>query len=64
MKTRLTVTYKNGNQITDFVNYLHFEDGKLFYTVDKQVITRALEPVAIQLKNIEKFDLEKWEGAE
>ena len=62
MKTKITITYKNGNTITDTVNYLHYEDGKITYTVDRQVSNLAFDPVVIPVENIVKFDLEKWEA--
>ena len=57
-RLRLTVTYKNGNQIQDLVNYLVFEDGNIVYTVDKQAHSVFQEPVRIPVENIERYALE------
>ena len=60
-RLKLTVTYKNGTEISNLVNYLHFEDGAIFYTVDKQVHEIIEQPVKIQMENIKRFDLEQVE---
>lgn len=64
MKTKrmlLTITYKNGNQIKKLINYLHFENDRIFFTVDKQIQNVIEEPVVIKLENIDHYDLEAVE---
>ncbi len=58
MKERLllTINYRNGNTIKQLVNYLHCENGKLYFTVDKAVSDGYV--VDIPLENITAFDLE------
>lgn len=58
MKERLmlTINYRNGNTIKQLVNYLHCENGKLYFTVDKAVSDGYV--VDIPLENIASFDLE------
>lgn len=56
---KLTVNYKNGNTIENKVNYLHFENGCIFYTVDEQVHGIFQEPVRVPLENIVSYDLEE-----
>lgn len=53
----LKITYKNGNELSQKINYLHIEDGKLFYTVDKNPHPVFQEPVSIPLENIKMLDV-------
>ena len=57
-KLYLTIEYKNGNTLTEKVNYLHFENENLFYTVDKQIYDKFIDQIKIPIENIKKFDLE------
>ena len=57
---KLTVKYKNGNQISQIVNYVHFADGAIYYQLKEQVSfisPFSVEPVKISLDNIESFDI-------
>lgn len=61
---KLTIKYKNGNQIEQIVNYVHFADGALYFQVKEQVSFIApfsVEPVKISLNNIESFDITETE---
>ena len=60
-RTLLTINYKNGNKIEELVNYLHFEDGAIFYTLDSQIQQAITVPSRTPLKNVESFDIEKVE---
>ena len=57
-KLYLTIEYKNGNTLTEKVNYFHFENENLFYTVDKQIYDKFIDQIKIPIENIKKFDLE------
>lgn len=62
MKTermQLTINYKNGNQTKQLVHYVHYENGAIFFTLDKQVSSAAQMPVRVPMENIERYDLEK-----
>ena len=59
MKTTITINYKNGNTLTEDVNYLHFENGCIYYTVERKIQSMVTVPVEIPLENIESFDLVK-----
>lgn len=57
-KMLLTVVYKNGNTISDFINYLHYGDGAISYTVDSKAHSAVQAPVKIELEHIERYDVE------
>lgn len=56
-RIQLTITYANGNKIMELVNYLHYEDGAICYTQDKQV--QPSEIVSIPMENIASLDVEQ-----
>ena len=56
---KLTIIYKNGNQLEQLVNYVHLENGAIYYTMNKQVHGTFQEPVRIPIENIDKFDVEE-----
>ena len=56
-RLQLTLTYKNGNTIKNLVNYVHCENGKLMFTVDKQGHSLFMDQVKIPLKNISSYDI-------
>ena len=53
-KLYLTIEYKNGNTLTEKVNYLHFENENLFYTVDKQIYDKFIDQIKIPIENMER----------
>ena len=53
------ITYKTGVVLEENVNYLHIENGKIYYTVRTQAAPIFQEPVAIPLDVVETFDLEE-----
>lgn len=53
----LKIEYNNGNKIEQKINYLHFENDTLFYTMDTSPHAVIQEPVEIPLANIKAFDL-------
>ena len=53
---QLTINYKNGNTTKQLVNYVHYENGAIFFTIDKQVVTGSI--VRVPVENIERYDLE------
>ena len=55
----LTINYKKGLSLKNNVNYLHFENGLLCFTIDKKVHGVGADVVKIDLNCIESFDLEK-----
>lgn len=57
-RMRLTVIYKTGAKVQNLVNYLHFEEGRLCFTVDKQVQNVIEDQVCIPVENIARYDLE------
>lgn len=57
----LTITYKNGRTLKQLVNYLHMEDGAIYYTEDAQIQNVIERPARIPLANIESFNLEAIE---
>lgn len=58
----LTITYNNGKELKQLVNYLHGDGEKIYFTVDKQVNNSVVgDVVSIPLGNIKKYDLEHIE---
>lgn len=55
----LTLNYKKGLSLKNNVNYLHFENGFLYFSIDKKVHSVGVDVVKIDLNYIESFDLEK-----
>lgn len=55
-RMQLTIKYKNDNTTKQLVNYVHFENGAIFFTIDKQVVTGSI--VRVPVENIEMYDLE------
>lgn len=55
----LTLNYKNGLSLKNNVNYLHFENGFLYFSIDKKVHSVGVDVVKVDLNYIESFDLEK-----
>lgn len=53
------ITYKTGVVLEENINYLHIENGKIYYTVRRQAAPIFQEPVAIPLDVVETFDLEE-----
>ena len=58
---KLNITYKSGTTLEQIVNYVHFEDDMIIYTVKKQIHNAIETPVRIPLKNIASFDIEEAE---
>lgn len=56
-RIQLTITYTNGNTLTRLVNYVHYEDGVIYYTKDKQ--TQPSEILSTPMENIKTYDVEK-----
>jgi len=56
---KLTITYTNGNKVTHAINYLHEENGKLYFTTADQVTYGFNYPVIVPLANIDTFDVEQ-----
>lgn len=55
----LTLNYKKGLSLKNNVNYLHFENGFLYFSIDKKVHSVGVDVVKVDLNYIESFDLEK-----
>lgn len=55
---RITVTYKCGTVNTTEINYLHFEDGCIYFTRKMNPAPVFQEPTKIHIENIAKFDVE------
>lgn len=58
MKMYITINYKNGNTIKNAINYLHFENDEIVFTMDRQVHSIIQNQVRILLSNITSFDIE------
>lgn len=56
---KVKITYKTGVVLEENINYLHIENGKIYYTVRRQAAPIFQEPVAIPLDVVETFDLEE-----
>lgn len=56
---KIKITYKTGVVLEENINYLHIENGKIYYTVRRQAAPIFQEPVAIPLDVVETFDLEE-----
>lgn len=57
-RIRLTIEYKNGGTLKQLVNYVHFEDGSIYYTIDKQVHGAFQQQIKTPLENVNKFDVQ------
>lgn len=55
---KLTITYKNGNNLVFPVNYLHFENNKIFFVEDKQVRSCVPFVVSVNLKNVKEYTID------
>lgn len=55
---KMTITYKNGNTLTEKVNYFHIANGNIIYTVDKNPHPIA-EIVTISMANVDDIDVAK-----
>lgn len=53
----LKITYKNGNELIQKVNYVHIEDNQIFYTRATNPSPVFREPVSIPLDNIKTLDI-------
>lgn len=53
----LSVTYTNGNTIERAVNYVHFEDGKIFYTLDDNPHEVIQQIISVPTENISAFNV-------
>lgn len=53
----LDISYKNGTKLTHKINYLHFENGFIYFTIDKNPHPIFQEPVKIPLENIYAFEV-------
>ena len=56
-RLQLTIKYKNGNELKQLVNYLHFEDGAIYFTQDEQCHSVIQMPVKVTLANVKEFNL-------
>lgn len=54
----LTINYKNGNTLTQSINYIHTEDNKLYFTVDKRIHPTVEVPTEVPFENIKSFSVE------
>ena len=55
----ITIKYKNGHMITNNINYLHFENGNIYFTVLRNPTPVFDAPVKIPLENIESYTVSK-----
>ena len=58
---KLKITYKTGATIEQVVNYIHFENNCLIYTLKKQVYCGTAQQIKIPLENVMTFDIEESE---
>ena len=58
---KLTINYKSGAKVENIVNYVHFENGKIIFTVKNQMHSAVQLPVNVPLENVESFDIEESE---
>ena len=58
-RIELTVTYKSKRSIKCLVNYVNYDAGAIYFTVDSQCGPVYEPPVRIPLENIEKFEINK-----
>lgn len=57
---KLTLNYKTGAILEQIVHYVHFEDGKICYTLKKQVNYSVIgEVIKISLDKLTSFDIEE-----
>ena len=62
----ITVHYKNGNSWCENIHYMHFKDGFLYMSIQRQVQAVVEIPTKIPIDNIVGYDiypdtLEKYE---
>lgn len=55
----LSIRYKTGIRLNQLVNYLHEEDGWIYFTIDSHVRAVFQEPVKVRISSIRGFDLEQ-----
>lgn len=53
----IEIKYRNGNSRKEKINYLHFSDGYIYFTVDRSPHQVYQEPVQISLEYVENFDV-------
>ena len=58
-RLQLAIKYKNGNELKQLVNYIHFEDGAIYFTQDEQCHSAVQMPVKVTLANVKEFNLNK-----
>lgn len=58
-RLQLAIKYKNGNELKQLVNYIHFEDGAIYFTQDEQCHSVIQMPVKVTLANVKEFNLNK-----
>ena len=59
---KLTLNYKSGMALEQIVHYVHFEDGKLCFTLKKQVNYSTIgDVIKVPLDNLKSFDIEGTE---
>ena len=56
-RLHLRLTYANGKTLTQLVNYIRVENGKLSYTTDRQSHPIFQQPVEIPMENLTAFEL-------
>lgn len=56
-RLQLTIHYMNGFKRNVLVNYIHFEDGAIYFTQDEQCHNAVQMPVKVTLANVKEFNL-------
>lgn len=57
-RMQLTITYKNGNKISNLIKGMKLEDDKISFLLDTQAHGIIEPSTSVPLKNIESFVLE------
>lgn len=56
---KLTVTYKNGNELTNDINWLELKNNSIRFTVNRRVHSLGVDIVSIPLENIATYRIEE-----
>ena len=56
---KLSITYKNGNTITQSVYWAETKDGKLWFCQKHDPSPVYVEPVGVPMENVEFFRVEE-----
>lgn len=55
---KLTLNYKTGVTLEQIVNYVHFENNQIIFTLKKQVYYSVVaEQIKVDLDNLISFDI-------